>query len=171
MNLIPKRISLIFVLFISLFSMNLFAQNANIVLTLSKYSNQKKVRQIDPVSYFKVKTNASKKLKGKFSSISDNYFVSTENDTIYLNEINWIKAKRKLKKWEKAIAIPSVFAGTFFSFGTIPAAFMIMSMESTPLIFLVPIATVSIAIYGFVTLGGRRYKMKRWKLDTQKILN
>jgi len=166
MNLILKKYYLIIVLFISFFAMHSSAQNSGKTLILSKFSNQKKVKQIDPNSYFKVKTIDGKKLKGKFASVSDNYFISTENDTILLNEIIWIKAKRKISGLVKGLAITGVLAGTYFSFGTIPAAISFIAMQSNYWVILAPAATISASVMGIRTLGGRRYKLKRWKLET-----
>lgn len=169
MYLILKKVYIIHILCLSLFTLNSFAQSTENVLILTKQSNQKKIKQIDPDSYFKLKTIDGEKLKGKFDSVYDNYFVSAENDTIFLNDICWIKAKKQLTKLEKSLAIAGVFAGIYFSLATIPAAFMII--ESNALIILAPIASISATVGGFRILGGRRYKMKRWKLDTQRILN
>ena len=166
MNPILKKRCLIIILIISFFAICSSAQNSEKTITLSKISNHKKVKQIDPNSYFKVKTINGKKLKGKFASVSDNYFISTENDTILLNEIYWIKAKSQISGLVKALAITGVFAGIFFSFGTVPAALSFIAMESNFCVILAPAATISASVIGIRTLGGRRYKLKRWKLET-----
>lgn len=171
MKITSKKINLIFLLSFTFLALNSFTQNVENVLILSKKTNQKKIKQIDPNSYYKVKNIDGKKLKGKFANVSDNYFISTKNDTIFLNEIYWIKAKQKLTKGKKAIAITAVFAGTFFSFGTIPAALMFAMTYSNYWVILAPIATISASVFGIRTLGGRRYKMNKWKLKTKNIIN
>jgi len=164
---------LFFFIFIILtvFNLTSYAQQTENVLILTKQSNQKKNKKIEANSYFKIKTIQGTKLKGKYADIRDNYFISVANDTIFLEEIIWIKAKTGLTKWGTGIAITTTFAGIFFSFGTIPAAFMIMAMEGNALIFLAPVATVSSSVIGIRMLGGRKYNMEKWRLETQQFFN
>jgi hypothetical protein len=166
MYLTLKKALSLFVLYSALY-ISCHAQNSGNLLFLSQISNRNRIKMIDSHSYFKIKTNAGDKIKGKFSIVAEDYFVSTKGDTIYINEIEWIKAKRQLAKWEKATATAALFSGIYFSFGTVPAAFIILAMEGNAWIILAPVVTISAAIIGFRTLGGRRYNLKIWKLESK----
>lgn len=165
LNLVKTK--LIIILCFSIFTLKSIAQNSENTLIFSKYSNENKINKIEPNSYFKLRTFDGNRIKGKFLSISANYFISLKNDTIYYNDIDWIKARMQLTKWEKGIAIAGLFAGMYFSMGTVPAAFYFVFIEENYLIILAPAATISAASFGFKTLKGRKYKMKKWKLETQ----
>lgn len=161
---------LIVLLVISLQSENLFAQDSLSFLQISKVSNPKKVKQVDPDSYFKVKPFDGKKLKAKFAGIGDGFIISTINDTIYFSDIKWIKLKMKIGGLENAAAITGVFAGTWLSLGTVPMAlFYITEGIFWPVI--APVATLSAAVIGFRTLAGRRYHTKKWVLETRSQFN
>jgi hypothetical protein len=166
-----KKTCLLSILLIFVFTIHSFAQNAENVLSLSRISNHKKVKQIAPNSFFKLKTIGGVKIKGKFAGASKNYLTTTENDTILFSDIRWIKAKRELTKLGKGLAIAGVFAGAYFSLATVPAALMIMAMHANYWIILAPVATLSATVAGYKTLKGRRYKMKRWKLETKNTIN
>jgi hypothetical protein len=171
MYLTFKRIHLILIVCISILSFESYAQEKVNVLFLSKYSNKSRVKQIKPNSYFKVKTIKGKKLKGKFDEVHENYFISTEKDTILINEIDWIKARKQLTKWERGLGIAGVFGGTIYSGASVIAALMIIAMEANYWVILAPAVIIPATIISFRTLAGRRYKMKRWKLEAQTSFN
>lgn len=162
---------LTFLLAITLQSEILFAQDSLSFLQISKISNPNKVKQVDPNSYFKVKPHDGKKLKAKFASVGNDFIISTTNDTIYFSEIKWIKLKMQLNRIEKAAAVTGVFAGTYLSFVTVPAAtyFIIVNGVFWPVI--PATATVSAAIIGFRSLAGHRYQTKKWKLEGNNTHN
>jgi len=162
---------LIFLLAISFQSENLFAQDSLCFLQISKISNTKKVKQVEPNSYFKMKPYDGKKLKAKFAAIGDGFIISTINDTIYFSDIKWIKLKMKIGGLANAAAITGVFAGTFLSFGTVPMALYFIAAEGVFWPVLAPAATLSAAIIGFRALAGRRYHTKTWKLETSSQFN
>ena len=167
-----KSKPLCFFLLILLFAFveNTFAQQIKIPLVLAKQQSGK-IKNIDSKSFFKVKTTQGKKVKGKFSAFGDDYFVSAANDTIFFNDIVWIKVKTELTKWETGLAITATFAGVWFSIGAIPAAFYFLAMEGTAIVFLAPAATLTSTVIGFRMLGGRKYKMSRWNLENIKVIN
>jgi hypothetical protein len=145
------------------FWQNTFAQQPETPMLAKQ--NSTKVREIDSDSYFKVKTREGKKLKGKFDVFADDYFVSLNNDTIFFNEIKWIKAKTEWSKWQTGLAVTATFAGIWFSIGAIPAAFFVLATEGTAIVFLAPAATITSTVIGFRMLAGRKYKMKKWGLE------
>ena len=147
------------------------AQSSKRSLNLSKKSNQKKVKMVEPASYFKLKTTNGTKVKGKFDTMDDDFFISNKNDTVFFEEIFWIKAKTELSRLGKAAAITGVFGGTYFSFGTVPMALYFIVMEGTFWVVFAPVATISAAVFGIRMLGGRRYKMSRWNLQTTQNLS
>lgn len=157
---------LILMLVISFQSGNLFSQDSVTFLQVSKISNPKKVKQVDPNSYFKVKPHDGRKLKAKFASVGDDIIISTTNDTIYFDDIKWIKLKMEISGFSKAAAITGVFAGTWLSFGTVPLAIYYIAAEGMFWPVIAPAATLSVAIFGFRALAGRRYHTKTWKLES-----
>ncbi len=171
MKLTFKVFYLTFIICISIFNLKSYAQDSGNVLILLKYSNESKTKQIDPNSYFKVKTIDGKKLKGKFADVYENYFLTTTNDTIYLNEIDWIKARKQLTKWEKGLGIVGVFGGTIYSCASTMAALMFIALEANYWVILAPAVIIPATIISFRTLVGRRYKLKKWKLKTQILIN
>lgn len=162
---------LIFLLAISFQSENIFAQDSLSFLQISKISNPKKVKQVDPNSYFKVKPHDGKKLKAKFADIGYDFIISTTNDTIYFGDIKWIKLKMKISGLANAAAITGVFAGTYFSFGTVPMALYFIAVEGVIWPVIAPVATLSAAIIGFRVLAGKRYHTKKWILETSSQFN
>ena len=164
-----KKSTLLFVSLLYLFCASVHAQNPDKKLFLTKVSKPEKIKEVDSQSHFKVKTIDGEKIKGKFFSFANDYFVSTNNDTIRINEIRWIKAKKHLGKWEKTAAIIATFSGIYFSIGTVPAAFIITAMEGNAWIILAPVATLTAATIGFRALAGRKYHLKNWKLETKFV--
>lgn len=162
---------LIFLLAISFQSVSLFAQDSLSFLQVSKISNPKKVKQIDPNSYFKVKPHDGKKLKAKFASVGDDFIITTTNDTIYFGDIKWIKLKMKISGFEKTAAITGVFAGSYLSFVTVPAAIYFIVIEGVFWPLIPATATLSGAVIGYKTLAGRRYHTKKWKLESSSQFN
>ena len=162
---------LIFLLAISFQPENLFAQDSLYLLQISKISNAKKIKQVNPNSYFKVKPHDGKKLKAKFASVGDDFIISITNDTIYFGDIKWIKLKMKISDFASAAALTGVFSGTYLSFGTVPMALYFIAAEGVFWPLVAPVATLSVAIIGFRTLAGRRYHTKKWKLETSSQFN
>jgi hypothetical protein len=162
---------LIFLHAISFQSESLFAQDSLSLLQISKISNANKVKQIDPNSYFKVKPHEGKKLKAKFASVGDDFIITTINDTIYFGDIKWIKLKMKISGFEKTAAITGVFAGSYLSFATVPAAIYFIVVEGVFWPLIPATTTLSAAVIGYKTLAGRRYYTKKWKFETSTQLN
>lgn len=171
MNQTLTKIFLICIFGIVVFSTQSLAQNTENVLVLSKISNPEKTKQIDPNSYFKVKTIEGKKIKGKFADVHENYFLTTTKDTIYLNEINWIRARKELTKWEKGLGIAGVFGGTIYSGASTMAALMYIALEANYWVIIAPAIIIPATIIGFRTLIGRRYKLRKWELATKAVIN
>ena len=162
---------LIFLLAILFQSENLFAQDSLYHLQISRIANAKKIKQVDSNSYFKFKSHNGKKMKSKFAKIEYDFIISTTNDTIYFNEIKWIKLKMQLNRFEKAAAITGVFAGSYLSFGTVPMAIYFLVIEGMFWPVIAPVSSLSVAVIGFRTLSGRRYSTKKWKLEASTQLN
>jgi hypothetical protein len=162
---------LIFLFVISFQSESLFAQDSLSFLQISKISNAKKVKQVDPNSYFKVKPHDGKKWKAKFVSANYDFIVSTTNDTIYFVDIKWINLKMKVSGFEKTAAITGVFAGSYLSFGTFPMAIYFLAAEGMFWPVIAPAATLTLAVIGYKTLAGRRYLTRKWKLEASTQFN
>jgi hypothetical protein len=171
MRLTIKLYFLIFLLPFLFQTENLFAQDSLYHLQISRISNAKKVKQVDLSSFFKYKPYNGKKLKTRFAKIGEDFIISTSTDTIYFSEIKWIKLKMQLSRLEKTAAITGVFAGTYLSLATVPMAAMVFAIDGLLWPIIAPVATLSAAVIGFITLGGRRYHSKRWELEATAPFN
>lgn len=158
------RYILIIMLLIGTITLTSSAQNNHNLLLLKNRISQK-TKAVAPHSKFKVKTLKKNKFKGRITEISDSFLVSDVNDTIYFNDIRWIKAKKQLTKWERGAGIAGVFIGALYT----PVSFIAAAMNHTmggasPVVFLIPAVPIGTGIFSIRTLGGRRYKMKKWEL-------
>ncbi|MFW6309743.1 MAG: hypothetical protein ACOC1D_01460 [Prolixibacteraceae bacterium] len=156
--------TLIITLLLGTIAVTLNAQHNNNLLLL-KNRNSQKTKIVAHHSKFKAKTLGKKKFKGRITKISDSFLVSDVNDTIYFNDICWIKAKKQLTKWEQRAGIAGMFVSALYTPVSLLAVTMISMMEGTkPVVFLIPVTPIGIGIISIRTLGGRRYKMKKWEL-------
>jgi hypothetical protein len=157
---------LILLIILSVLISNGFAQEYTKSLILAKQRSGK-IKAIESTSYFKIKSTDGEKQKGRFAEIGSDYFISEGNDTIFFEDVVWIKAKTELTKWGTAAAITATFAGIWFSIGAIPAAMYFIAIEGAAIVLLATAATISSTVVGFRMLGGRKYQMNRWNLDGQ----
>lgn len=162
---------IILIVLSSFIAFTLNAQNTNNCLLL-KNKNSKQIITVAPVSKFKAKTFGQEKLEGRIAKISDSFFISDMNDTIYFDNIRWIKAKKPLKKREQMAGVAGLFIGALYTPVSILASAMNSMMgNADPVIFLLPAIPIGIGVFSIRALGGRRYKMKRWELYSAPLNN
>ncbi len=153
----------ILILFITTIQ-NISAQEDNRVLILQNKKTEKQ-KVVAPNSLFKAKTLENIKIKGRISEITDSFLISDSNDTIVFNKIHWIKAKKKLTKFERGAGIAGLFVGIIYTPASlIGTALTYAMLSSSPAIFLINAVPVGVIVISVRTLGGRRYKTKNWEL-------
>ena len=168
MKLPLSTFSLIFIICLTFFCYSSYAQHGTNTLTLTKISKESKTKQIDLNSKFKLKTIDGKKIKGRYAEVHEDYFTTTTNDTIYLNGIDWIKAKKQLTKWGRRLAIAGTLGGIVYSYGSTMAALMFIAMEANYWVILAPAVIIPATIIAISTISGRRYKLHKWRLAVSK---
>ncbi|MBN2635937.1 MAG: hypothetical protein JXR61_06685 [Prolixibacteraceae bacterium] len=161
----PNKYSFILLLFFICIFQNTYSQQTANQLYITNISNQSKTINVDTNYFIKIKTTDREKIRNKFSIINEGLFISNENDTINLNEIEWIKARKQLLQWQKTTAKIALVSGLYFSFATVPAALIIPAMGGSFIIILAPIATISASVIGVKTLAGRKYKLNKWTFE------
>ena len=120
---------------------------------------------IDDDSRFKLKLNNGLKIKGKVQDFNEYFLTTVKGDTVFYNDIDWVKLQRELTNFQEIAAIAGLMLGTYLSFGTVPLAGLIIAMEANYAIILAPIATVSTAVVGLKLLTGRRYHLDKWEIQ------